>query len=59
MTIELTLDKYPSLVDECTYICYRYNRERSPDITPEQWGKIFANVEMLEQRYYGELAKGG
>ncbi len=62
MTIELSLDEainhYPKLVDELTYICYKYNRERSPDITPDQWGKIFANVDLLEQRYQSGLAKG-
>ncbi len=60
MTIEYTLaqavNNYPELVDEATYICYRYNRLRSPEITPDAkgWGRIFANVDLLEQRYQEE-----
>ncbi len=58
-TLDEVINHYPKLVDELTYTCYKYNRERSPDITPERWGRIFADVELLEQRYQSELTKGG
>ena len=46
------------IVDALTYRNYVYNRQRSPDITPEQWGKIYKNVEALEAKYQKELAEG-
>ena len=52
---ENTADKeIHGFIDELTYSCYKYNRDRSPDITPEQWGKIFANANILEQKYQQE-----
>ena len=50
---------YRQLVSEATYTCYRYNRNRSPDVTPEQWGRIFPNVELLEQQYREEILGKG
>jgi hypothetical protein len=46
-----------TLVDELTYCNYRFNRDRSPEITPAQWGKIFPNIDRLEQRYQAERAR--
>lgn len=43
------------LIDELTYSCYRFNREESPNVTPEQWAAIFRNVRAMEARYQREL----
>ena len=42
------------LVDELTYANYAHNRQRSPDLTPEQWTKVYSNVYQLEARYQQE-----
>lgn len=61
MTIEVTLDEatnnYPNLIGEMTYISYKYNRERSPNITPEQWRCVFDNTEAMEERYQREITR--
>lgn len=44
-----------TIVNELIYRCYRFNREREPGVTPEQWGDIFDNVEALEARLQREL----
>ncbi len=43
------------LLDELTYANYKFNRQRSPDITPEQWSKIYRNVGALEARFQADL----
>ncbi len=61
MTIEITEHttngEIHGLIDELTYSCYKYNRQRSPDITPDRWRCCFSNVEALEQKYQQELAQ--
>ena len=42
------------LITELTFANYRFNRERNPEITPAQWGKIFPQVDRLEVRYQQE-----
>ena len=42
------------LVDALTYANYKFNRMRSPEITPEQWAKIYPQAEQLEERYQRE-----
>ena len=58
-TIEVKLSETPeeahSIADELIYSSYRYNRQRSPNITPAQWGLAFPNIEALETRYQAEL----
>lgn len=45
-----------SVLDELTYRCYRYNRLRSPDITPTLWQRVFGTATtQLEQRYQTEV----
>lgn len=39
------------LISELTYSCYRYNRDRSPEITPEGWARVFPTGPELERRY--------
>lgn len=45
------------IVDEAIYKCYKYNRDRSPDISPSQWSMVLNNVNIMELRYQGE--RGG
>lgn len=42
------------IIDHLTFASYRFNRDRSPEVAPEQWGRIFAGVEKLEARYQRE-----
>ena len=51
ITLDHAINHYSEVVDFLTYRCYEYNRLRSPDITPEQWAKIFPNYEKLEQKF--------
>jgi hypothetical protein len=44
------------VIDRLIFMSYRYNRLRSPDITPEQWGKVFSSIESLEKRFQEELS---
>lgn len=43
-----------AVIDALTFASYRFNRDRSPEIAPERWGRIFAGVEALEARYQRE-----
>ena len=47
-----------NLIDALTYLNYKYNRQRSPDIAPEQWARIYKDADMLEARYQQEIANG-
>ncbi len=42
------------VIDELTYSCYKHNRERAPDITPEQWKVVFSNVDAMERKLQEE-----
>ena len=42
------------LVDALTYASYKFNRMRSPEITPERWAKIYPQAEHLEAHYQAE-----
>lgn len=61
-TIELDLSELPNTpsadigrtIYGMVYRCYKYNRDRSPDITPEQWKVVFDNVDLMELRYQKE-----
>ena len=40
------------IVDELTYRSYSFNRQRSPEIAPERWAKVFGpSAEGMEIRY--------
>lgn len=54
ININEVMEKFDDLVGSLTYSCYRFNRERSPDITPEKWGSIFKDVEKMEVLYQAE-----
>ena len=47
------------MVNELTYNNYSYNRERSPDITVEQWGRVFGEsvARKMEARFQKEKTK--
>lgn len=43
------------IVNELMYRCYEFNRQRNPEITPEQWAAIFGNgVNAMERRFQQE-----
>lgn len=41
---------YSDVIDGLTYASYRANRLTFPEISPERWGLIFADVEAMERR---------
>jgi hypothetical protein len=44
------------LISELDYSCYKYSRDRSPDITLEQWRLVFGDkTDKLEERYQQEV----
>jgi hypothetical protein len=43
-----------ALLDNLTYYCYRHNRKLSPEISPEQWARIFGSTEAFEVRFQKE-----
>ena len=44
------------VVDKLVYSSYRYNRQYSPEITPERWVRVFgAQAIEFEARYQAEL----
>jgi len=45
-------------VDEIQYKSYLYNRRRNPDITAEQWGLLFINWRVYEDRLQMEIQNG-
>jgi hypothetical protein len=47
----------PAIIDELIYRNYRYNRLRSPDISPEKYRLVFANADAMEQRFQREASK--
>lgn len=54
IALDEAINNYPKLVSEATYICYKYNRERSPSVTPEEWKVVFGNTDAMEKRYQEE-----
>ena len=44
------------MMSDLNYTCYRFNRNRSPNISPEGWAKIFTNWDVLEDAYQHEIA---
>jgi len=50
---------YGELIDELTYTNYKYNRDRSPEITPEQWKVVYGGrITKMEARYQHEKLMG-
>ncbi len=44
-------DAINNLIDDLIYNNYVYNRQRTPDITPEQWKVVYGDTTKYEQRY--------
>ena len=48
-------DSPAALIEELAYANYRYNRQRSPSVTPEQWATVYGAITtQMEQRYQEE-----
>ena len=53
-----TLDQPQEIISELDYSCYRFNRQESPHVTPEQWAKIFGpSTQAMETRFIAENAE--
>ena len=48
------IDTPQQFVEELSYRAYVYNRQHTPEITPERWGRLFPHWEGLEARYQRE-----
>jgi|HubBroStandDraft_5_1064220.scaffolds.fasta_scaffold236968_2 hypothetical protein len=44
------------IVDELTYTSYATQRDNSPEVIPERWGKIYGvePAQLMEERYQAE-----
>ncbi len=42
------------VISDAIFVCYRFNRQRNPDINPERWKCCFANADDLEVRLLAE-----
>ncbi len=38
-------------IDWLMYRSYEFNRDRSPDIEPQRWRKLYFNADLYEQIY--------
>jgi Zn/Cd-binding protein ZinT len=45
------------LINNLIYRSYAYNRNRTPEITPEQWQGVYPNTHELERQYQEELRR--
>ncbi len=45
------------IIDFLIYASYRFNRNHSPEISPELWATVFINADKLEALYQKELAE--
>ena len=43
------------LIDELTYLNYRFNRENAPQVTPLEWAAIYHDAERMERRFQSGL----
>ena len=43
------------VTDSLIYACYRYNRQRAPDIAPERWAMVFSDAAQMEARFQEEM----
>lgn len=60
INVNEAMEKFNDLIGSLLYSNYKYNRERSPQITPEQWGKVYGSkTKGLETLYRLERGKNG
>ena len=45
------------IVGDLTYINYAFNRQRSPQISPERWALIYPRAAELEEHYQEEAPR--
>jgi hypothetical protein len=57
ITENTTKQDIVGIIADATYICYKYNRERTPSISPEDWRCVFGDTTRLEQRYQAEKGR--
>jgi hypothetical protein len=41
------------VIDWLMYRSYEFNRDRSPEIEPQRWRKIYFNADLYEKIYQG------
>jgi hypothetical protein len=59
LTEKLTHEKVDTLINELTYLNYKYNRNHAPDIKPDTWIAVYGqNTFAMERRYLKELIDG-
>lgn len=54
-TFDIKTTPHESIIDEVLYSSYVQNRKSDPTISPERWGKIYANAKAMEKRYQAEI----
>lgn len=47
--------KDQGLISEATYMNYKYNRNRAPEISAQDWEVVFGDTTEMEARYQMEL----
>lgn len=45
------------IIADAIFECYRFNREHSPELKPEDYAPVFPSYQSLERRYQAELTK--
>ena len=53
--VELATTSPHALLDDLSYRCYCFNRERTPTIDPWRWRLLFPEAERYEARYQAEM----
>ena len=49
-----TATSYADLIRNLQYASYRANRIAAPEITPEQWQKVYGETGAMERQYQAE-----
>jgi NAD-dependent DNA ligase len=52
--IEEAIKNFQTLIGNLMYICYKYNRDRNPEIPPEKYTRLFVNADEMEAVYQVE-----
>lgn len=55
----LNMEHIKKIIDDMVYLNYRFNRERSPEITLDQWRKIYGDrVDVYETWFQADTVLG-
>lgn len=49
------VSKDQGLISEATYMNYKYNRNRAPEISAKDWEIVFGDTTQMEERMQREL----